>query len=106
VPVGLPPGAVPEGGSIMHTLLVLMFAPIALVVGIALIGILLDPRFWLFMIIMGALLMLGLSLQPAKASVLGHQILVAQESFSAAASGPRCEGRLTTDLAGGAHGVT
>jgi hypothetical protein len=68
----------------METLLIIMFAPLAIMLGFGVICVLLDPRVWLFGLIFAALLFIGLSL---KASVVKHQAAVALPELSCESCG-------------------
>jgi len=57
----------------MHILLIIMLAPLAIMLGFGLICVLLDPRFWIFALIIGTLLFISLSL---RASVVKHQAVI------------------------------
>ena len=73
----------------MEILLIIMFAPLALMLGCGLLCVLLDPRFWLWAIILGTLFFVGMSLK-AGASVVEHKATVALPELSGESSGPRC----------------
>jgi len=57
----------------LEVVLIIILAPVLLTIGVALIGVLLDPRVWLMALIIGLLLFAGLSL---KASVVKHEAAV------------------------------
>ena len=70
----------------MEILLVILFAPLALTLGFGLLCVLLDPRVWLFALIVGALFFAGMSL---KASVIQHKAAVTLTELSCESCGPR-----------------
>jgi hypothetical protein len=86
VPQGL------QGERVMHALLIIMLAPLALTLGVVLIGALLDPRIWIMALIIAALLAIGLGLQSAKASVLPDEVFPALPGVGCESCGPRCVG--------------
>ena len=89
----------------MHALLIIMLAPLALTLGVVLIGALLDPRIWIMALIIAALLAIGLGLQSAKASVLPDEVFPALPGVGCESCGPRCVGRAASDPFGGVHRI-
>ena len=58
----------------MEILLIIMLAPLALMLGFGVICMLLDPRFWIAVLIIGTLLFLSLSFY--QGSVVQHKAAV------------------------------